>query len=49
MIQQIIKNKGKNNDNQMSADQRNLGTLAINMNNEIAELTLRNKFQYNRD
>ena len=33
----------------MPADQGNLGTLAVNRNNEIAELTLGNKYQYNRD
>ena len=49
MIQQMTKNIGKNSGNQMSADQGNLGTLAINRNNEIAELTLGNKYQYNRD
>ena len=49
MIQQITKNIGKNSDYQMPADQGNLGTLAVNRNNEIAELTLGNKYQYNRD
>ena len=49
MIQQITKNIGKNSHNQMSADQGNLGTLAIKRNNEVAELTLENKYQYNRD
>ena len=48
MIQQITKNIGKNSDNQMPADQGNLGTLAVNRNNEIAELTFGNKYQYNR-
>ena len=33
----------------MSADQGNSGTLAVNRNNETAELTLGNKYQYNRD
>ena len=49
MIQQMTKNIGKNSNNQMSADQGNLGTLAINKNNEIAELRLGHKYQYNRD
>ena len=49
MIQQMTKNIGKNSDNQMSADQGNLGTLAVNRKNEIAEPTLGNKYQYNRD
>ena len=33
----------------MSADQGNLGTLATNRNDEIIELTLGNKHQYNTD
>ena len=49
MIQQITKNIGKNSDYQMPADQGNLGNLAVNRNNEIAELTLGNKYQYNKD
>ena len=48
MIKQTTKNIGKNSYNQMSADQGNLGTLALNRNNETVELTLENKYQYNK-
>ena len=49
MIQQMANGIGNNNYNQMSADQGNSGTLATNRNDEIIELTLGNKHQYNRD
>ena len=49
MIQHTTKNIGENSYNQMSADQGNSGTLAVNRNNETAELTLGNKYRYNRD
>ena len=44
MIQQMANGIGNNNYNQ-----GNLGTLAPNRNDEIIELTLGNKHQYNRD
>ena len=49
MIQQMAKDIGKYNYNQMSTDYGNLVTLATNSNNENTEITLGNKHQYNRD
>ena len=52
MIQQMARDVGKYNDNQMLTDYGNLETLAIDRNKEITELTLGNignKHQYNRD
>ena len=52
MIQQMARDIGNYNDNQMLTDYGNLETLAIDRNKEITELTLGNignKLQYNRD
>ena len=49
MIQQITKNIGIHSYNQIPVDQGNSGTLAVIRNNETALLSLRNRYQYNRD